>query len=99
MNTNTDWVYRVFEPHGSEGWRPYGSDPERWQGAITASDSTEGARYAIGRIVGDLMSEWERVGLHHAMHVRVFLWHAEAGDMDDADFIVEVRPRSDFDAA
>ncbi|MER6108273.1 hypothetical protein [Streptomyces hirsutus] len=99
MNTETDWAYRVFEPHGSEGWRPYGSDPERWQGAITASDSTEGARYAIGRIVGDLMTEWERAGLHHAMHVRVFLWHDEAGDMGEADFIVEVRPRSDIDAA
>ncbi|GHE78838.1 hypothetical protein GCM10014715_37650 [Streptomyces spiralis] len=98
MNTNTDWVYRVFEPHGSEGWRPYG-DAERWHGAITASDSPEGARFAIGRIVADLMSEWERIGLHHAMHVRVFVWHVEEGDMEDADFIVEVRPRSDFDAA
>ncbi|MGW4825626.1 hypothetical protein ACWEP4_43935 [Streptomyces sp. NPDC004227] len=74
MNTETDWVYRVFEPHGSEGWRPYGSDPEWWQGVITAPDSTEGAKYAIGRIVGDLMTEWEGVGLRHAMHVRVFLW-------------------------
>ncbi|MEV0694488.1 hypothetical protein [Streptomyces sp. NPDC050388] len=99
MNTETDWVYRVFEPHGSEGWRPYGSDPERWQGAITAPDSTEGAKYAIGRILGDLMTEWERIGLHHAMHVRVFLWHDEAGDMEEADFIVEVRPRSDIDMA
>ncbi|MFE4425308.1 hypothetical protein [Streptomyces sp. NPDC056817] len=99
MNTETDWVYRVFEPHGSEGWRPYGSDPERWQGTITAPDSTEGAKYAIGRIVGDLMTEWEGVGLRYAMHVRVFLWHDEAGDMEEAGFIVEVRPRSDIDAA
>ncbi|MCP3770185.1 hypothetical protein [Streptomyces sp. MAR25Y5] len=99
MNAETDWVYRVFEPHGSEGWRPYGSEPERWHGAITASDSAEGAKYAIGRIIGDLMTEWERAGLHHAMHVRVFLWHDEAGDMKEADFIVEVRPRSDLHAA
>jgi hypothetical protein len=99
MNTSTDWVYRVFEPHGSEGWRPYGSDPDRWHGAITAPDTAEGARQAIGRIVADLMTEWEITGLHHAMHVRVFLWHDEEGDTKDADFIVEVRPRSDFDAA
>jgi hypothetical protein len=45
------------------------------------------------------MTEWERAGLHHAMHVRVFLWHDEASEMKHADFIVEVRPRSDFDAA
>ncbi|MGW1811627.1 hypothetical protein [Streptomyces sp. NPDC002078] len=99
MNTTTDWTYRVFEPHGSEGWRPYGSDPEQWHGVITAADSDEGAKHAIGRIVADLMTEWERTGLHHAMHVRVFLWHDEAGEMEDADFVVEVRPRSDFDAA
>ncbi|MEV6051895.1 hypothetical protein [Streptomyces sp. NPDC052107] len=98
MNTNTDWAYRVFEPHGSEGWRPYGCDPERWHGAIAAPDTAEGAKHAIGRIVADLMAEWERAGFHHAMHVRVFLWHEEVGDLKDADFVVDVRPRSDFDA-
>ncbi|GAA3063628.1 hypothetical protein GCM10010448_53640 [Streptomyces glomeratus] len=98
MGTETDWVYRVFEPHGSEGWRPYG-DAERWHGAITAPDSAEGAKLAIGRVVGDLMTEWESIGLHHAMHVRVFLWHDEEDSTEEPDFIVEVRPRSDFDAA
>lgn len=42
MDTETNWVYRVFEPHGSDGWRPYGSDPEWWRGTITADDSSEG---------------------------------------------------------
>ncbi|MFJ8364554.1 hypothetical protein [Streptomyces sp. NPDC093984] len=93
MGTVTDWVYRVFEPHGSEG-----CGPERWHGAITAPDSVEGARLALGRIVGDLMTEWEEIGLHHAMHVRVFLWHDEEDSAEEPDFIVEVRPRSDFDA-
>ncbi|MBL1087289.1 hypothetical protein JK359_35940 [Streptomyces actinomycinicus] len=99
MDTNTDWTYGVFEPHGSEGWRPYGSDPGRWQGAITVPDTAEGAKHAIGLIVSDLMTEWERASLSRAMHARVFLWHDEAGELKDADFVVEVRPRSGFDAA
>ncbi|MGX4695444.1 hypothetical protein [Streptomyces sp. JNUCC 63] len=93
MNTETDWVYRVFEPHGSEGWRPYGSDPERWQGAITAADSVDGAQYALDLVVADLMTEWKMFGLSRAKHVRVFLWRDEEGDREDADIIVEVRPK------
>jgi hypothetical protein len=27
MSTETVWVYRVDEPNGSEGWRPYGDRP------------------------------------------------------------------------
>jgi len=93
MGTETDWVYRVFEPHGSEGWRPYGSDPERWRGSITADDSSEGPQYAVALVVTDLMSEWKMRGLPQARHVRVLLWHDEEGDMANADIIVEVRPK------
>lgn len=92
MGTETDWVYRVLEPHGSEGWRPYGHDPERWRGAIAAADSSEGAQYAVSLVVADLMTEWKMLGLPRAKHVRVYLWHDEEGDEEDADIVVEVRP-------
>ncbi|MEV5079077.1 hypothetical protein ACIQFZ_12125 [Streptomyces sp. NPDC093064] len=92
MGTETDWVYRVFEPHGSEGWRPYGRDPERWRGTITADDLSEGPQYALSLVVADLMTEWKVRGLHRAKHVRVYLWRDEEGDQEDADAIVEVRP-------
>ncbi|MFF4760861.1 hypothetical protein [Streptomyces sp. NPDC001292] len=92
MGTETDWAYRVFEPHGSEGWRPYGSDPERWRGTITADDSSEGPQYALSLVIADLMTEWKACGLHRAKHVRVYLWRDEEGDREDADAIVEVRP-------
>jgi hypothetical protein len=92
MDTETDWVYRVCEPHGSEGWRPYGRDPERWQGTITADDSSEGPQYAVALVVADLMTEWKMLGLPRARHVRVLLWRDEEGDAADADVIVEVRP-------
>ncbi|UXY22693.1 hypothetical protein N8I84_31270 [Streptomyces cynarae] len=92
MDTETDWVYRVFEPHGSEGWRPYGRDPERWRGMITTDDMSEGPRYAVSLVVADLMTEWQALGLPRARHVRVFLWRDEEGDEADADIIVEVRP-------
>ncbi|MGR6973565.1 hypothetical protein ACU639_28910 [Streptomyces cynarae] len=92
MDTETDWVYRVFEPHGSEGWRPYGRDPERWRGMITTDDLSEGPRYAVSLVVADLMTEWQALGLPRARHVRVFLWRDEEGDEADADIIVEVRP-------
>ncbi|MFD7408880.1 hypothetical protein ACFV7R_41000 [Streptomyces sp. NPDC059866] len=92
MGTETDWVYRVFEPHGSEGWRPYGSDPERWRGTITADDSSQGPQYALSLVVADLMTEWKVRGLHRAKHVRVYLWRDEEGDQEDAEAIVEVRP-------
>lgn len=97
MGTETDWAYRVFEPHGSEGWRPYSSDPERWQGTITADDSSEGPQYALSLVVADLMSEWKARGLHRAKHVRVCLWRDEEGEVEDADAIVEVRPNIDGD--
>ncbi|WP_406358490.1 hypothetical protein OHB56_38265 [Streptomyces sp. NBC_01635] len=83
----------MFEPHGSEGWRPYGSDSERWRGSITADDSSEGPQYAVALVVTDLMSEWKMRGLPQARHVRVLLWRDEEGDMADADIIVEVRPK------
>ncbi|WP_406271179.1 hypothetical protein OH779_32160 [Actinacidiphila glaucinigra] len=92
MGTETDWVYRVFEPHGSEGWRPYGRDSERWRGTITADDSSEGPRYAVALVVADLMAEWKVRGLSGARHVRVLLWREEEGGQADADIIVEVRP-------
>ncbi|MEU1409767.1 hypothetical protein ABZ471_47605 [Streptomyces sp. NPDC005728] len=92
MGTETDWVYRVLEPHGSDGWRPYGTDPERWRGTITADDSSEGPQYALSLVVADLMTEWKARGLHRAKHVRIFLWRDEEGDHEDADAIVEVRP-------
>ncbi|MFF7977464.1 hypothetical protein [Streptomyces sp. NPDC007905] len=46
-----------------------------------------------------LMAERESIGLHHAMYVRVCLWYDEEDSTEEPDFIVEVRPRSDFDAA
>ncbi|GHE83651.1 hypothetical protein GCM10014715_44340 [Streptomyces spiralis] len=99
MNTETDWAYRVFEPHGSEGWRPYGSDAERWQGTITTDDANEGPQYAAALVVADLLTEWEMRGLPRARHVRVILWHDEERDPEDPDFIVDVRPPSDIDSA
>jgi hypothetical protein len=98
MNTETDWVYRVFEPHGSEGWRPYG-DPEQWHGTITSDDSGDGVKYALNAIVADLMNQWTMLGLPRARHVRVCLWHDEEREPEESDVIVEVRPRPDLDAA
>ncbi|MFI6495433.1 hypothetical protein [Streptomyces sp. NPDC050564] len=92
MGTETNWVYRVDEPHGSQGWRPYGSDPERWRGTITADDSSEGPQYALSLVITALMAEWKAAGLHRAKSVRIFLWHDEEGDDEDADAIVEMRP-------
>ncbi|MFF4692382.1 hypothetical protein [Streptomyces sp. NPDC001307] len=98
MDTSTDWVYRVFEPHGSEGWRPY-DDPERWHGSITADDSAEGPQYAAALVIADLMTEWEVRDLPRARHVRVVLWLGQERGTEDPDFVVDVRPPSDPDAA
>ncbi|MGW2770873.1 hypothetical protein [Streptomyces sp. NPDC001275] len=38
MGTETDWVYRVDEPHGSRGWRSYGVHSERWRGTVATDN-------------------------------------------------------------
>ncbi|MEU7059722.1 hypothetical protein [Streptomyces sp. NPDC046197] len=92
MNARTDWVYRVDEPHGSEGWRPYGVHPERWQGTITSDNPAEDAEYAAALVVTDLMTEWERRGSEDVKHVRVLVWQNEAGTEANAVFSVEIQP-------
>jgi hypothetical protein len=94
MGTETNWVYRVDEPHGSDGWRPYDTDPERWRGTITADDSSEGPQYALSLVITALMTEWKAAGLHHAKSVRILLWRDEERDDEDAEAIVEMRPSS-----
>ncbi|WP_030807894.1 hypothetical protein [Streptomyces sp. NRRL S-337] len=95
MSTETDWVYRVEEPHGSEGWRPYGDRPERWQGTVTTDDPEEDAEYVAALVVTDLVSEWNRLGAVQK-HVRVIVWqHEEGTDPEDAAFTVEIQPDID----
>ncbi|MGJ5755797.1 hypothetical protein FB563_7110 [Streptomyces puniciscabiei] len=92
MSTETDWVYRVDEPHGSEGWRPYGDDPERWRGTVTSDDPKEDAEYVAALVVTDLVSEWYRQGTAQK-HVRVIVWEdAEGTGPEDAAFTVEIQP-------
>ncbi|WP_028803945.1 hypothetical protein [Streptomyces sp. 142MFCol3.1] len=92
MGTETNWAYRVDEPHGSQGWRPYGTDPERWRGTITAEASSENPQYALSLVITALMTEWKAAGLHQAKSVRVLLWRETESDDKDADAIVEIRP-------
>ncbi|SOE09714.1 hypothetical protein SAMN06272775_0788 [Streptomyces sp. 2323.1] len=95
MSTETVWVYRVDEPHGSEGWRPYGDHPERWQGTITTDDPKEDAEYVAALVITDLVSEWDSRGAAHK-HVRVIIWEDEedAGP-EDAAFMIEIQPDID----
>jgi hypothetical protein len=91
MGTETDWVYRVEEPHGSEGWRPY-DGPERWRGTIITDDPTEDAEYVATLVVADLVGEW-KMNDADVMHVRVLVWEDEEGEgLADAIYVVEVRP-------
>ncbi|AKJ15561.1 hypothetical protein ABB07_37515 [Streptomyces incarnatus] len=95
MSTETDWVYRVDEPHGSEGWRPYGDQPERWRGTVTSDDPKEDAEYVAALVVTDLVSEWYRQGAAQR-HVRVIVWQdAEGTGPEDAAFMVEIQPHID----
>ncbi|MFF4113599.1 hypothetical protein [Streptomyces sp. NPDC001714] len=90
--TSWDWVYRVEEPHGSEGWRPYGDRPERWRGTVTTDDPEEDAEYVAALVVTDLVTEWDRHGAVEK-HVRVIVWEDEEGtDPADAAFTVEIQP-------
>ncbi|MFE0252007.1 hypothetical protein [Streptomyces sp. NPDC059010] len=94
MGTGKDWVYRVDEPYGSEGWRPYGAHPERWRGTIVTDDPEQAAEYAAALVVTDLVTEWEAVGTGQ-LHVRVSVWEGQEGDgPEDAAFTVEIRPDS-----
>lgn len=97
MSTKRDWVYRVDEPHGSQGWRPYGGHPERWRGTITTDDPAENAEYVAALIVTDLTTEWDRRDSRGLRHVRVLVWQDEEGAEADAVFTVEIQP--DIDAA
>ncbi|MGW0883136.1 hypothetical protein [Streptomyces sp. NPDC002671] len=95
MSTATDWVYRVDEPHGSEGWRPYGDHPGRWRGTVTTDDPNEDAQYVAALVVTDLVTEWDRRGAVQK-HVRVIIWADEEGaGPEDAAFTVEIRPDID----
>ncbi|WP_330339328.1 hypothetical protein [Streptomyces sp. NBC_00557] len=97
MSTETDWAYRVEEPHGSEGWRPYGDDPQRWRGTVTTDGPGEDAEYVAALVVTDLVSEWDRRGAGQK-HVRVIVWEDEEGTgPEDAVFTVEIQPGLDRD--
>jgi hypothetical protein len=91
MGTEKDWAYRVEQPHGSEGWRPY-NGLERWQGTIATEKPYEDAQHVAALVVADLVREWKR---NHAdvMHVRILVWADEEGEgVADASYVVEVRP-------
>ncbi|MFJ5030484.1 hypothetical protein ACIQB5_20665 [Streptomyces sp. NPDC088560] len=97
MSTETDWTYRVEEPHGSEGWRPYGDDPGRWRGTVTTDDPKENAEYVAALVVTDLVTEWDREGAVRK-HVRVIVWEGEEDTGPaDAAFTVEIQPATDGD--
>ncbi|MFF4509141.1 hypothetical protein [Streptomyces sp. NPDC001401] len=96
MGTDKGWVYRVDEPHGSQGWHPYGSPPERWRGTIITDDPKQAAEYVAALVVTDLVTEWEVRGTGQR-HVRVIVWEDKAGDgPEGAAFTVEIQP--DIDA-
>ncbi|MGW9033005.1 hypothetical protein ACWGQ5_55700 [Streptomyces sp. NPDC055722] len=90
MGTERDWAYRVEEPHGSEGWRPY-DGPERWRGTITTEEPDE-AEYVAALVVKDLVSKW-KANDTGVKHVLILVWEDEEGeDLADAVYAVEVRP-------
>ncbi|MFF0791647.1 hypothetical protein [Streptomyces spiralis] len=95
MGTETDWVYRVDEPHGSAGWRPYGRDPARWRGRITTDDPAEDAKYAAALVATALVAEWKTNAAPDVQHVRILVWRGEEGPDADAVFTVEIRPEID----
>jgi hypothetical protein len=106
MGTEKGWVYRVDEPHGSQGWRPYGAHPERWRGTVITDDSKEAAaaEYVAALVVTDLVTEWEASGTGQR-HVRVIVWEdredredREGAGPEDAAFTVEIRPDTGSDA-
>ncbi|MER5937648.1 hypothetical protein ABT121_10050 [Streptomyces sp. NPDC001928] len=95
MGAEKGWVYRVDEPHGSQGWRPYGGHPDRWRGTVVTDKPEESAEYVAALVVTDLVTEWE-VGGTGQRHVRVIVWEDEEGDgPEDAAFTVEIRPGID----
>lgn len=95
MGTEKGWVYRVDEPHGSQGWRPYGSHPERWRGTVITDDPEEAAEYVAALVVTDLVTEWEVHGTGRS-HVRVSVWEDREGvGPEDAAFTVEIQPGID----
>ena len=97
MGTEKSWVYRVDEPHGSQGWRLYGGHPERWRGTVITDDPKEAAEYVAALVVTDLVTEWKVHGTGQR-HVRVIVWEDEEGDgPEDAAFTVEIRPDTDAD--
>ncbi|MER6568898.1 hypothetical protein ABT288_22615 [Streptomyces sp. NPDC001093] len=95
MSTEMRWAYRVDEPHGSAGWRPYGDYPDRWRGTITTDDPAENDEYVAALVVTDLVTEWTANGTGQ-QHVRVTVWEGEEGaGPEDAAFTVEIRPHVD----
>ncbi|WP_369393566.1 hypothetical protein AB5J72_42960 [Streptomyces sp. CG1] len=47
MGTEKGWVYRVDEPHGSQGWHACGGHPERWRGTIITDEPKDGAESPV----------------------------------------------------
>ncbi|TXS53206.1 hypothetical protein EAO75_03000 [Streptomyces sp. uw30] len=96
MGTEKRWVYRVDEPHGSQGWLPYGVQAERRRGTVITDDPEETAEYVAALVVTDLVTEWEAGGAARR-HLRVIVWEDKEGaGPEDAAFTVEIRP--DIDA-
>jgi hypothetical protein len=95
MGTERSWVYRVDEPHGSQGWRPCGGHSDRWRGRVTTETRSEGAKYVAALVATDLLTEWKANGIGE-QHVRVIVWEGEEGTgPEDAAFVVEIQPDID----
>ncbi|MGW9029325.1 hypothetical protein ACWGQ5_35415 [Streptomyces sp. NPDC055722] len=95
MGTERTWVYRVEEPHGSQGWRPHGAHSHRWRGRITTDAPGQDAKYVAALVITDLVTEWKVNGIGE-QHVRVIVWADEEGTgPEDAAFMVEIQPGAD----
>ncbi|MGI5134307.1 hypothetical protein [Streptomyces sp. CA-106110] len=95
MGTERVWVYRVEEPHGSQGWHPHGSHSHRSRGVVTTDAPGQDAKYVATLVVTDLITEWKANGIGQ-QHVRVIVWaHEEGTGPKDAVFTVEIQPGAD----
>ncbi|MGI5516099.1 hypothetical protein [Streptomyces sp. CA-106131] len=95
MGTERVWVYRVEEPHGSQGWHPYSSHSHRSRGVVTTDAPGQDAKYVAALVVTDLLTEWKVNGIGQ-QHVRVIVWADEEGaGPKDAAFMVEIQPGAD----
>lgn len=85
-----EYIYRVDEPAGSAGWRPYGQ-PGQWTGTITTDDPGDQAERIAGIVARDLTASWDMRGVD-VHHVRICVWRDEEGEPSDADYTVEIQP-------